>query len=149
MRLANPLRLGSPVKSTGTAQHCSRAVPPKGNCQQCHQSDAKGRSFGTPRNPSAPTLEEFNPRIVEIRAGDLKSSIVERKHNLFPEQQVAIAKLSNESLLEFRLHDPISATGRASDLSLTGGHHRTAEIALRVEAGRLSPDTIVKVLLHD
>ena len=33
------------------------------------RSDSKGRPFGTPGNPRSPTFEEFNPRILEIRAG--------------------------------------------------------------------------------
>ena len=45
--------------------------------------------------------------------------------------------------------DPISASGQAGQLSLTGGHHRTAEIARRVASGQLPPDTTVRVLLHD
>jgi hypothetical protein len=34
-------------------------------------------------------------------------------------------------------------------LSLTGGHHRTAEIISRVNAGTLDPNTPVRILVHD
>jgi hypothetical protein len=34
-------------------------------------------------------------------------------------------------------------------LSLTGGHHRTAEIARRAATGELPPATPVSSLLHD
>ena len=113
------------------------------------RGDAKGRSFGTPRNPRSPTLDEFNPRIHEVRAGDLDSAIVGRKHGLFPEQQQAIARMSNEELLSFRYNDPMSVIGVEGGLSITGGHHRLAEIARRVAAGDLPSDTIIRILLHD
>src|SRR5262249_40217699 len=39
------------------------------------RGDAKGRPFGTPRNPRMPTVEEFNPRVEDVRAGDLEQMI--------------------------------------------------------------------------
>jgi hypothetical protein len=39
------------------------------------RGDAKGRPFGTPSNPCAPTVEEFNPRIGELDAGDIRGAI--------------------------------------------------------------------------
>jgi hypothetical protein len=97
-----------------------------------------------------PTLQEFNPRVVEFKAGELKDLIGGRtKHGIFPDQARAVGTMSNEELVRFRIEDPISATGDATELSLTGGHHRTAEIATRVEANALPPDTPVRVLLHD
>jgi len=114
------------------------------------RGDAKGRPFGTPSNPRPPTVEEFNPRIVRIRAGDIQEAVTETRHGLFPEQQTSVGRLSNEELLRFRMEDPISATQNPSGgLSLTGGHHRTAEIMRRVAAGELSPDTLVEFLIHD
>lgn len=111
--------------------------------------DAKGRAFGTPRNPRAPTIEEFNPRIAEIRAGDLAEKIVGRRHGIFSEQAQWIAQLSHEELVSFRVEDPISATQTSSGLSLTGGHHRTIEIIQRVQTGQMDPDVIVRILVHD
>lgn len=113
------------------------------------RGDAKGRAFGTPRNPRAPTAEEFNPRIAEVRAGDLEATIVGRRHGISPEQAQRISQLSGEELIRFRCQDPISATQVEGGLSLTGGHHRTNEILLRVQAGQLDPNTMIGILLHD
>jgi hypothetical protein len=113
------------------------------------RGDAKGKAFGTPRNPRAPALEEFNPRIAEVRAGDLAGTIVARKHGIFPEQAERVGQLSNDELIRFRVEDPISATQADNGLSLTGGHHRTHEIIQRVQASKLDPNTIIRVLLHD
>jgi hypothetical protein len=113
------------------------------------KGDAKGRPFGTPRNPRAPTIEEFNPRLEDVRVGDLQKLIAKRRHGIFPEQAERIAQLDNEALTEFRPEDPISATLDPTGLSLTGGHHRTNEIINRVGTGQLEPSIIVKVLIHD
>jgi hypothetical protein len=114
------------------------------------RGDAKGRAFGTPRNPNPPSIDQFNPRIQEVRAGDIAQEIKETKHGLLAEQEASLAKLSNEELIRFRIEDPISASqGSGGGLSLTGGHHRTAEIARRVAAGKLGPDTPIPFLLHD
>lgn len=114
------------------------------------RGDAKGRAFGTPRNPNPPSIDDFNPRIQEIRAGDVERQIKQTKHGIFPEQEASVGRLSNEELVRFRIEDPISATQRSGDgLSLTGGHHRAAEIARRVAAGQLPPNTPVPFLLHD
>jgi len=66
-----------------------------------------------------------------------------------PRQALPISQITNEELVRFRLEDPISAIQGEGELSLTGGHHRTAEIIRRVESGQMSPDTIIKVLVHD
>ncbi len=114
------------------------------------RGDAKGRAFGTPRNPNPPSIDDLNPRIQEIRAGDIAREISATKHGLLAEQEASVNKLSNEELIRFRIEDPISASqGPGGGLSLTGGHHRTAEIARRVAAGRLAPDTPIPFLLHD
>jgi hypothetical protein len=113
------------------------------------RGDKRGRPFGTPANPKTPTLSEFNPRIERIRAGDLDAQIVGRKHGQFPAQEAAIRTLSNEQLVELRLDDPISASRGEGGLSLTGGHHRTAEIARRAADGSMPADTVVEVLVHD
>jgi hypothetical protein len=113
------------------------------------RGDARGRSFGMPRNPRLPTLEEFNPQIAEIRAGNLGRMITSRRHGLFPEQAESIGQLSDEELIRFRPEDPVSGIESGGGLSLTGGHHRTAEIIDRVRSGRLSPDTIIRILVHD
>jgi Pretoxin HINT domain len=113
------------------------------------RGDHKGRPFGSQAVPRMPTVEEFNPRILEIRAGDLAQSVKGRKHGIFPDQAERVSKFSNDDLIRFRLDDPMSATGSQGNLSLTGGHHRTAEIIKRVDANEILPDTIVKVLLHD
>ena len=86
-----------------------------------------------------PTLEEFNPRIGEVRAGDLAETIVARKHAMLPEQAQRVGQLGNEELIRFRVGDPISATRAQNGLSLTGGHHRTNEIIQRVRAGQSGP----------
>ncbi len=57
--------------------------------------------------------------------------------------------MNNEELIRFRLDDPISAVEAGGGLSLTGGHHRTSEIIGRVRSGRLAPDTIIRILVHD
>lgn len=113
------------------------------------RGDAKGRAFGTPRNPRVPTREEFNPRIATVRAGDFAEMIVGRRHGIFPEQAEWVVRLGHEELIRFRIEDPISATQARNGLSLTGGHHRTNEIIRRVQAGQLEPNTIIRILLHD
>lgn len=57
--------------------------------------------------------------------------------------------MTEEELIRFRFEDPISAVESDGGLKLTGGHHRTAEIVDRVRSGRMSPDTIIRILLHD
>jgi hypothetical protein len=121
---------------------------PEGVLFRIVKGDAKGRSFGTPANPRPPTMEEFNPRIVDVRAGELSRAIVERRHGLVPDQVQRIAEMSNEALDQFILQDPISATWQ-NGLSLTGGHHRVAEIIARTESGQLDVSTLIRVLIHD
>lgn len=111
--------------------------------------DAKGKPFGTPRNPRVPTVEEFNPQIGEVNAGDLAGAIRGRKHGIFPEQAEKIQKMSTEELLRFRPEDPISGNIQGDGFNITGGHHRLNEIIRRVEAGALPPDTKVRILFHD
>lgn len=113
------------------------------------RGDAKGRAFGTPRNPHIPTIEEFNPRVVEVRAGELAQAIVDRRHGIYLEQADRIGQLSNEDLIRFRLEDPMSATQVQNGLCLTGGHHRTNEIIQRVQAETMDHNTIIRILLHD
>src|SRR4051794_23874789 len=74
------------------------------------RGDRKGRYFGTPGNPHPPTREEFNPRISEVRAGDLAETVVGRKHGIFPDQAASVSQLGNDDLILFRPKDPISAT---------------------------------------
>jgi hypothetical protein len=114
-----------------------------------HRGDAKGRPFGTPRNPRAPTPEEFNPRLESIRAIDLEAEVVARRHGIEPEQARRVAGLGDEDLVRYRPEDPISAARVPGGLSLTGGHHRVDEIIRRARAGPLAPETIVRVLIHD
>lgn len=115
-----------------------------------NRGDAKGRAFGTPRNPNPPSIDEFNPRMREICAGDVEKEIAQTKHGAFPDQEASIANLSNDELIRFRIEDPISATPASSGgVSVTGGHHRIAEIARRVHSGQLPPNTPVPFLLHD
>lgn len=115
-----------------------------------NRGDAKGRAFGTPRNPHPPSVDEFNPRIREIRAGNVEREISQTKHGTFPDQEASIAKLSNDELIRFRIEDPISATpAPGGGVSVTGGHHRIAEIVRRVHTGQLPPNTPVPFLLHD
>jgi hypothetical protein len=113
------------------------------------RGDEKGRPFGTPRNPRIPRIDEFNPRIMEVLAGELALRIVARRHGLLPEQSERISEMNNDELIRFRLDDPVSASIVNSGLSLTGGHHRTHEIIERVRTGRLLAETIVEVLIHD
>lgn len=109
-------------------------------------TDKKGRGFGSPGNPDPPSIETFNPRFEDIRAGDLQSQISSRMHGLFDDQVASVSQLSNEDLVRWRPEDPISATRGSDGLALTGGHHRTADIIQRVASGTLSPDTIVRIL---
>lgn len=113
------------------------------------RGDAKGRAFGTPRNPRPPTIEEFNPRIGEMRADQLAGRITGRKHGIFPEQAERVRQLSNEELLRFRVDDPMSGHATNGGFSITGGHHRMNEIIRRVQAGELPADTPVRILFHD
>jgi RHS repeat-associated protein len=114
------------------------------------RTDDKGRPFMGPRNPNAPTTDEFNPRIVNVPAGDLAPAIGDRqKHGPNPDQQKSVAAMSNDDLTSFNPQDPISVTQTPDGASQTGGTHRTAEIAKRVENGTLPPDTPIPVLVHD
>jgi hypothetical protein len=110
------------------------------------RKDPKGRSFGTPGHPNPPTIDEFNPSIEKVPAKQLESRIA-RQHALNPEQAASVRTMDNAELVRFRAEDPISVA-RGSG-KLTGGHHRSAEIARRVAAGELPPDTAVEVLSHD
>lgn len=138
-----PVCLVRPMEAEAAAQL------PENVLYRIARGDARGRAFGTPRNPRAPTVEEFNPRIGEVRAGDLADTIVGRRHGILPEQAQRVGQLNNEELIRFRVEDPISATQAQNGLSLTGGHHRTNEIIQRVQAGQLDPDTRIRVLIHD
>jgi hypothetical protein len=113
------------------------------------RGDAKGRPFGTPRNPRVPTVEEFNPRVGELNAGDIGGAIKGRKHGIFPDQAESVSKMSNEDLLRFRPDNPISGVIQGDGFSITGGHHRLNEIIRRVEAGTLPKDTKIRILFHD
>jgi hypothetical protein len=113
------------------------------------RGDGKGRPFGTPRNPRMPTVEEFNPRLQAVRAGDLETTITGTRHGLHPRQTEAMRALSNEDLVRFRLEDPISGTGTGRGFSVTGGHHRLAEIIQRAKSGQMSPETPIRILFHD
>jgi hypothetical protein len=113
------------------------------------KGDAKGRPFGTPGNPRAPTIEDFNPRMGDLNAGDIAGAIKGRKHGIFSDQAASISQMSNEELLRFRPDDPISGVIQGDGFSITGGHHRLNEIIRRVEAATLPMDTIVRILFHD
>ncbi len=101
------------------------------------KGDKKGRPFGSPTNPRSPTIEEFNPRIGEVRAGDLARKITGRKHGIDPTQAALVSQLSNEDLLRLRTEDPLSGHATNGGFSITGGHHRINEIINRVQAGTL------------
>ena len=113
------------------------------------RGDANRRPFGTPVNPRAPTVEEFNPRVGELNAGDISGAIKGRKHGIFPDQAECVSNMSNEELLRFRPDDPISGVIQGEGFSITGGHHRLHEIIRRVEAGTLPKDTNIRILFHD
>ncbi len=113
------------------------------------KGDARGRAFGTPRNPRAPTVEEFNPRVGELNAGDIGGAIKGQKHGILPDQAESVSKMTNEELLRFRPDDPISGNIQGDGFNITGGHHRLNEIIRRVEAGELPADTKVRILFHD
>jgi hypothetical protein len=99
------------------------------------KGDKKGRPFGSPTNPRSPTIEEFNPRIGEVRAGDLAREITGRKHGIDPTQAALVSQLSNDGLLRLRTEDPMSGHSTNGGFSITGGHHRMNEIINRVQAG--------------
>jgi hypothetical protein len=113
------------------------------------KGDKKGRPFGSPTNPRTPTIEEFNPRIGEVRAADLVSKITGRKHGIDPIQAALVSQLSDQDLLRLRIEDPMSGHATSGGFSITGGHHRMNEIINRVQAGTLPPDTLVRILFHD
>ncbi|OWK41286.1 polymorphic toxin-type HINT domain-containing protein [Fimbriiglobus ruber] len=149
-------------KGTTTIPHASGAARPAGepapNFNELPDStlyrtelrDRKGRRYGTPGNPDPPTVQQFNPRIREVRAGDLTQTNPARMHPENPQQAGPVGKLSNEDLTRLRIEDPISATeAPGGNLSLTGGHHRIAEIIRRVKSGQLSPNTLIRVVVHD
>ncbi len=145
--------LWTKVAPRNAIQH-RKAVPnldklPNHVLARVRRGDVKGRAFGTPRNPRMPTIAEFNPRIVEIRAGDLETTIKERRHPDNPQQAHSVRQLHNDSLLEFKMEDPISAVNVPNGISLTGGHHRTTEIIRRVKEKKISPDVIIQVLTHE
>ncbi len=112
------------------------------------KGDKKGRPFGSPSNPREPTTEELNPRIQNIPAGELASTM-DPKHGIHDGQAAGVAPMSNEELIKFRPEDPISGTPKGDGLAQTGGHHRTAEIDRRVKSGEMPADTPVPVLIHD
>ena len=107
----------------------------------------KGRAYGTPANPSKPSLKEFNPRVYEIDVG--KISIKSTKHGIDDMQSKSIQSLSNEQLLNFNIIDPISSNGVRGGLNVTGGHHRIAEIQRRIATGQMSINSTLRVLIHD
>jgi hypothetical protein len=111
--------------------------------------DEKGRAFGTPRNPRAPTIEEFNPWIGEVPARELAGKITGRKHGIVLEQAERLKQLSNEELVRFRVDDPMSGHETDGGFSITGGHHRMNEIIRRVQAGEWPLDLPVRILFHD
>jgi RHS repeat-associated protein len=116
---------------------------------QLPQSVIQSRITSARFNRVVATVEDFNPRVYKIRAGDLGRAITATKNGINPEQAVGVAEMTNEELTAFRAADPISSCGARQGLSLTGGHHRTAEIIRRVNNGLLDPDTLVDILLHD
>jgi hypothetical protein len=113
------------------------------------RGDTKGRPFGSPRNPRVPTLEEFNPRVGEVAAGELAVLITGRRHGINREQAERIEQMTTGELLQFREDDPMSGTAENGGFSITGGHHRMNEIIQRVRAGKLPQDTPVRILFHD
>jgi len=108
-----------------------------------------GRKAGAKYSRVAATVAEFNPRIYEMRAGDIGKRLASVKHGIFPGQAESIGGLTNKDLLRFRLEDPISSHGIDSGIQLTGGHHRINEIMRRVADGTLDPDALVPILVHD
>ena len=83
----------------------------------------------------------------EIRAGNI--NIASIKHGINDGQLSDISGMSNDALTGFNLSDPISSHGLDGGLRVTGGHHRLHEISRRVSSGAMSPDTKVRILLHD
>jgi hypothetical protein len=144
----DPISAGSVAPRTGATAPNFNELP-ESVLARIQRGDHKGRPFGTPRNPRMPTVEEFNPRVREVRAGDLEATIRSRMHPENPQQAGPVSQLSNEELARCRLEDPISGVEGQGGLGLTGGHHRTAEIIRRVQAGQMSPDTIIRIVVHD
>lgn len=134
------------VKSLGAEE---AAQLPESVLYRIVKPGEKGRLYGTPRNPDPPPLEEFNPQIGELKAGDLSSKIGGRRHGIFPEQAESVKQMSNEDLIRFRAEDPISGHAGDGSFTITGGHHRLNEIIRRVEAGQLAADTPIRILFHD
>jgi RHS repeat-associated protein len=114
-------------------------------------TDKKGRPFGSQGNPDLPSVDQFDPRIQTVPAGELEGMIGDRtKHGLYPDQQAAVGKMNNDDLVSLKPQDPISATQNDDGtLNQTGGHHRAAEIANRVQSGDMDPNTPVPVMIHE
>ncbi|TAF66049.1 MAG: hypothetical protein EAZ55_07495 [Cytophagales bacterium] len=74
------------------------------------KTDKKGKRYGTPNNPETPSIDEFNPRIIEVKAGNLENIIISRMHDLHPNQTESIKNMSNEELITFRIDDPLVVT---------------------------------------
>lgn len=96
-----------------------------------------------------PSLEEFNPRIIDVRVNELEGIIGSRKHGLHELQWKSVQKMSNDELIAFRPHDPISGILMKGQLALTGGHHRTQAIINRLASGLIDPNTYLRILLHE
>ncbi|MEU4556713.1 hypothetical protein [Micromonospora violae] len=112
--------------------------------------------------PVHPDINKFN-----VRAGELVNNRFET-HALNPHQmnggEVAghggVRNLTNDELIMPggpQGNDPIRGARDwgpgdcgcypASRVYITGGHHRTAEIARRVRAGDMSPDTLIEFVI--
>jgi hypothetical protein len=83
----------------------------------------------------------------------LTQTITKTANEILEFQATPLRAWKNEKLLRFQIEDPISATIVPSSIgrgiSLTNGTHRSAEIINRVNSGQLSPDAIIRILIHD
>lgn len=109
------------------------------------------------------------PFYLQSRAGELVDNRVP-SHGLNDAQMLGgeiaghggVRNLTNDELVRYggpQGNDPISgyrdwAPGDVGDypaslVHITGGHHRTAEIADRVRRGDMSPDTLIEFLIRE
>lgn len=86
-----------------------------------------------------PTVEQFDPQVYVVRAGDLENTII-RYQGINPSQVESVSHMANSQLTQFKIEEPISATLENGKFLLSGGHHRTNEITRRAINGELPAD---------
>ena len=144
-----------PQRNRGAVQHREaswpgRSRPTLGRRPISHREGrCEGKVVGTSRNPHAPTVEEFNPRIGELNAGDIGGAIKGRKHGIFPDQAESVGQDVQRRTTPLPARRPDQRRHSGRRVQHHGRHHRLNEIIRRVEAGTLPKDTKIRILFHD